>query len=351
MFIKKIIYSSLNLFFDKFMYKFVDEDVVMSQKNYKSDISLEFLRDFRDIILFTYRYNFQDILSIFMEPERTSLYGKVNSNPTTDVGWGCMIRVIQMSISHGIRIYLRRMKRNDISVEKIINNFQDSRNSIFSIHNMVFKAYYNLGISPFSWIGPTTSSVIADILINENREVIDNYKISSIVLKDGIIYKNITERHFSGIEPECCTLIWLCTKLGARNFNIGAYKKSILLIMKQVPQFACIAGGHNNFNRALLVVGASMNYLYCLDPHTKILPLFSKNNFNREEFVQREPTKISWEDLSPSLSFVFACSGLSDFEEMCFNLRQINSDLFEAVECKKLDADFSFENDSGFLVL
>ncbi|KAH8741368.1 hypothetical protein FG386_003215 [Cryptosporidium ryanae] len=351
MLIKKIIYSSINFLFDKYMGNFVDEDIIMFLKNYKSDVNEEFLREFRKIILFTYRYNFQDILSKFRELDRDSLYKNIKSDPTTDIGWGCMIRVTQMSILQGIRVHLKRIKRDDISIKELIDNFQDNNDSVFSIHNMVFRAYYNLGISPFSWIGPTTSSVIADILINENIEILYDQQISSIVFKDGTLYKNITEKHFSKIRTKCCTFIWLCTKLGATNFNVDAYKNSILLIMKLVPQFACISGGHNNFNRALLVVGASINYLYCLDPHTKILPSFSKENFDREEFIQNKPIKINWEDLSPSLSLVFVCSSFSDFEEMCLNLRRINSDLFETIEYKIMDSNIEFETDSDFLVL
>ncbi|OII74259.1 peptidase family C54 domain-containing protein [Cryptosporidium ubiquitum] len=344
-------YFSVSLLFREIAQKFIniDEPIFMLRNKYEPENKERFLNVFREIILFTYRNEFKNIsISKGILKPKSNIKDDSN-NITSDIGWGCMYRVTQMSIAYGVRQFLKSYL-GDSNIENIIKNFQDNEYAKFSIHNMVNVALSEFGINPTSWIGPTTSSMIADKLINDNRNIISNIQIASIAYIDGTIYKNQAIKHFSEISSDSCTFVWLCMKLGTSKFNISAYKETIIS-MSNVPQFICIMGGNNYSSGALLIVAFSDTFLYCLDPHIKVLPMFSEKNFSRDEFIQEIPTKIYWEELNPSLSMVYICRNLEDFDGLCSELTRINSDLFEIINNFEIELRSEMEFNSGFLIV
>lgn len=327
----------------------VEERIFMHGSEFKLEEKDSFLDAFHEIVLFTYRNEFEDIcliksIALTLEEARCS-----SSNITSDIGWGCMYRVTQMSIAHGINQFLKK-NTTDFNIENIINNFQDSESAEFSIHNMVSVGLNEFGIKPRSWIGPTTSSMIANKLINNNKNIISNISISSIAYLECTIYRNQAERHFSEISSDTCTFVWVCMKLGTSKFDVESYKKTIISI-SNIPQFLCIMGGSGYSSGALLIVAFSDTFLYCLDPHVKVLTMFSNENYNRDDFIQKVPTKIYWDELDTSLSMVFICQNLKDFDNMCSELTRINSDLFEVIDGFDIEPSSRMEFDSGFLIL
>lgn len=327
----------------------VDERIFMHGNEFKPEERDRFLDAFHDIILFTYRNKFKNICltkSIAFTPKEVR---SGSNNITSDIGWGCMYRVTQMSIANGINQFLKK-NINNFNVESIINNFQDNEDSKFSIHNMVSFGLSEFGIEPKSWIGPTTSSMIASKLINSNKYIINGISISSIAYVEGTIYRNQAEKHFSEMSSDSCTFVWICMKLGISKFDVESYKKTIISI-SNVPQFICIMGGSGYSSGALLVVAFSDTYLYCLDPHIKVLTMFSNENYNRDDFVQKIPTKIYWDELDTSISMVFICRNLEDFDNMCIELTRINPNLFEVINNFDIKPSSRMEFDSGFLIL
>ncbi|KAH8583841.1 peptidase family C54 [Cryptosporidium sp. chipmunk genotype I] len=342
------LYFSISLLFREIIHKFfnVDEQIFMLGNKYSPEEKEHFLEAFHNIILFTYRDEFKKIIMTRDEMQPTKNY---SNSTTSDIGWGCMYRVTQMSIIHGICQFIKKFL-SDLNIENILNNFQDNENAKFSIHNMVNVGLSEFGVNPTSWIGPTTSSMIANKLINDNRSIISNIQIASISYIEGTIYRDQAVKHFSKIGPDSCTFVWLCMKLGTSKFNINAYKKTIIS-MSNVPQFICIMGGNNYSASAILIVAFSDSFLYCLDPHIKVLPAFSDENFSRDDFIQKIPTRIYWEELNPSLSMVYICRNLEDFDNLCSELTRINSDLFEVINNYDFAAKSRMEFNSGFLIV
>ncbi|KAJ1609789.1 putative peptidase family C54 [Cryptosporidium canis] len=338
-FIKKVLNNLLN----------VDEGIFMYGYQYTPKEADLFLSEFHEVVLFTYRKMFKSICLSNGQVLSDEDIDCGSNGITTDVGWGCMYRVAQMSISHGICQYLKSSMIK-FNIGNIISNFRDCENAMFSIHNMVKVGFIEFGIKPRSWIGPTTSSIIASKLINDNKDIINSIKVSSIVYADGTIYRNKAEQHFSEMSSDSCTFVWICMKLGASNFDIDAYKDTIIS-MSSIPQFICIMGGCSYSYGALLIVAFGDNFLYCLDPHIKVHNAFSNTNYNRDEFIQNIPTKIYWEELDASLSMVFICRNISDFDNMCEELTRINSDLFEVIDDLDVKPCNRIELDSGFLIL
>ncbi|KAK9173604.1 Peptidase family C54 family protein [Cryptosporidium meleagridis] len=344
----RTIYFSISSFFREMAHKFftAEEEIFMLENKYAAGEKKYFLKEFHEIILFTYRDEFKHAIMTRNTLQLTKSHSK---NINSDVGWGCMYRVTQMSIAHGICQFMKRCLR-DLNIKSILNNFQDNENAKFSIHNMVNIGLSEFGIDPTSWIGPTTSSMIANKLINDNRSIIYNIKIASITYTEGTIYRDQAVKHFSEVGSDSCTFVWLCMKLGASKFNINSYKKTVIS-MSNVPQFICIMGGNNYSSGALLIVAFSNSFLYCLDPHIKVLPSFSDKNFIRDDFIQKVPTRIYWGELNPSLCMVYICRNLEDFDDLCSNLTKINSDLFEVINNCDFEVKSIKELDSGFLVV
>lgn len=347
----KKLYFSVSIFFREMTQKLFnsEEQIFMLENKYGPEDKDSFLKAFREIILFTYRSNFKNIYIYKDKVKAKNNIKNYSNNITSDIGWGCMYRVAQMSIAHGVYQFLKSYLK-DLNTENIIKNFQDNEHAKFSIHNMVNVGLSEFGITPTSWIGPTTSSMIADKLINNNRNIVSNIQIASIAYVEGTIYRNQAVKHFSEMSSDSCTFVWLCMKLGVSKFNINAYKETIIS-MSSVPQFICIMGGNNYSSSALLIVAFSDTFLYCLDPHIKVLPMFSDKNFVKDDFIQKIPTKIYWEELSPSLSMVYICRNMKDFDSLCTKLTRINSDLFEVINNFEIESNIGMEFNSGFLIV
>ncbi|KAF7458662.1 putative cysteine protease ATG4 [Cryptosporidium felis] len=350
--LSKQIYYSIGHFLRNFIFKSLnaEENIFMLQKKYEPGERKLFLHEFRDFILFTYRNGFSDITEYIYSDDGHPLLQKNNSFAiTTDFGWGCMYRVTQMAIYHGICIFLKKANNFDHNMRNIINNFQDNNSASFSIHNMVRVGLFEFGIKPTSWIGPTTSSIIANKLINSNKSVLSNVYIASLVFENGTIYRSKALKHFSEINQDSCSFIWICMKLGTSEFNGREYKETIIS-MSRITQFICIMGGNNYSSSALLILGFSNSLLYCLDPHIKTQPLFTDENYNRGDFVQEIPTQIYWEELNPSMAMVFTCKNLQDFDNLCIELSNVNPDLFEVIN-NEIEIKRIVGIDSGFLIL
>ncbi|OII76524.1 peptidase family C54 [Cryptosporidium andersoni] len=348
--IKQIIYS-IRSFISTIIYNIDQHDdslIFLFGNKYDTDKYDSFLESFHEIILFSYRYNFPTIRSEWDFSIETG------SSVTTDLGWGCMLRVIQMSLALGLLRYCK-MKKYTYSLDYILQNFQDLEESLFSIHQFVKVGCSIFNKKPKDWFGPTSASTIADYLVKNNPFLFNNFRISSILFKDGTIYKgNLFESFKSeGYSENTLTFVWLCTRLGSSALNIQKYKHSIFSIFKNVPQLICIAGGHNCSSSALLIVGASEKFLYCLDPHIKLQEAFVIKNFNREEFIQQVPMRISWENLNPSLSFVFCCTDIDDFNHLCYSLVNIDPQLFEILpnKIKKPNWTERRDRDNDFIVI
>ncbi|KAK6105853.1 Peptidase C54 family protein [Brugia pahangi] len=114
------------------------------------------LKEFMASLLwFTYRKNFQPI---------------GGTGPTTDQGWGCMLRCGQMLLARVLIV--RHLGRNwlwdrDVMLteyKRILRMFQDKKNCLFSIHQIA-----NMGVSEGKeigeWFGPNTAAQVLKKLV------------------------------------------------------------------------------------------------------------------------------------------------------------------------------------------
>ena len=105
-------------------------------ESYNSDTLNNFERELLLKKWITYRKNFESI----------------EDNITTDYGWGCMIRSLQMILLNGL---IELFAENKLETLKTM--FKDNKNSLFSIHNICLlkKSIYDKQIQ--DWIGPHTA--------------------------------------------------------------------------------------------------------------------------------------------------------------------------------------------------
>ena len=114
----------------------------------------ELLKDYKSRIWITYRKGFVPI---------------GGTGPTSDYGWGCMLRCGQMVLAQAlVNKYLTRDWRwepnssvaSDLQYREILNLFQEKKNSVYSIHQIA-QMGANEGKEVGQWFGPNT---IAQVL-------------------------------------------------------------------------------------------------------------------------------------------------------------------------------------------
>ncbi|EFA84441.1 autophagy protein 4 [Heterostelium album PN500] len=163
-----------------------------------------FIADFKNILWFSYRKDFAPI---------------ENTNITTDIGWGCMVRTGQMLLA---RALLRHLYQNENIPEvdrtrpsskyrKVMNWFCDlpTREHYYSIHQIVHKnkiiaKYHNSKLKDFDietdenidllnvdeWFAPTKISVVL-------KHLLKSHGLSDITMyvpSDGVVYKDYVRK-------------------------------------------------------------------------------------------------------------------------------------------------------------
>ncbi|KAH7520960.1 hypothetical protein FEM48_Zijuj08G0201100 [Ziziphus jujuba var. spinosa] len=145
-------------------YKVVQDD--STEDSATNNGLAEFEQDFSSRILITYRKGFNAI---------------GDSNYTSDVNWGCMLRSSQMLVAQALLFHrLGRSWRKPLHKPfeqeyiEILHLFGDSEASSFSIHNLLQagKAY---GLTVGSWVGPYAMCRTWETLVRFKREE-DDYE-------------------------------------------------------------------------------------------------------------------------------------------------------------------------------
>lgn len=209
--------------------------------------------DFQSRYWFTYRKNFSKIGG----------YG-----PSSDQGWGCMLRAGQMMMAETLsRIKLGREFKwpNDTNetYSQIIELFHDTHQSPASIQQIALTGDNSEKRSVGEWFGPNTmAQVLKKICFDKSLG------ISVHVAMDSVISKLDVETEFNRKDKKCPLLLIVPLRLGLEKVN-SMYIRSIQYFIRDQ---SCVGIMGGKPNQAHYFVGyqevGDQTWLLYLDPHT-----------------------------------------------------------------------------------
>lgn len=291
-----------------------DYAVLLGKTFNTSDIEL--IREFsRSILWFTYRRNWPAPIGGF-------------GGPTSDRGWGCMIRCGQMLLAQCLTlIHLgpnwcwsgnkSDQPHNEFTTnyKRILRMFQDKRTAQYSIHQIA-----QMGVSEGKqvgqWIGPNTmAQVLKKLVLYDNwsqlvvHVAMDNVLISSdvhIVAAQQLSKERTTgeqldlsNNHSKKQEPNHTTNQWrhpllliIPLRLGLTGIN-ACYLNAVMEYFK-LPQCVGILGGRPN--HAVYFYGVAADKFLYLDPHVC------------QDFQDLDSEKTSLKETGQNLSEPTSCT-------------------------------------------
>lgn len=259
----------------------------------------EIKRDVISRIWLTYRKGFSPIGSI--------------NGPSSDSGWGCMLRCGQMMLSHALIVrHLGRDWRwtkgtTNSTYWKILKMFHDKKSAPFSIHQIASMGESE-GKEVGQWFGPSTvahvlkklsafeswSDIALHIAMDSTVVLEDIEKIATYTTAGlQVDYHNRKQKNWKPI------LLFIPLRLGLSEINpcyIGP-----LLQAFDSEFFVGLLGGRPN--HAHWFFGKCENELFYLDPH--ICQLFEEPLTSDETFHCERGGKIDCSSLDPSLAIGF----------------------------------------------
>ncbi|CAJ0574368.1 unnamed protein product, partial [Mesorhabditis spiculigera] len=348
-----------------------DGKVALLGKQFEAASDLSKICDYvTSRLWFTYRRGFQPI---------------GGTGPSSDQGWGCMLRCAQMLLGE---VLLRRhigehyhWKREKPSgdYEKILNMFLDEKAALYSIHQIA-----QMGVSEGKqvgeWFGPNTAAQVLkklcvfdqwsglavhvaldNILIRDDVRTIATTNppkdAVKLIVEDGRLGDHFLNRSWSAEFEETLNqdmtwrplLLVIPLRLGLTGINrcyLPAIKKYF-----ELPQCTGIMGGRPN--HALFFVGITGDKLIYLDPHICQLSLSAQPGQGRSEayfdgFEAVETTEASdekslddstyhcpnplampYDQVDPSLALTFFCKTEADFEALS---RELDEELLPSTK-------------------
>lgn len=264
------------------------------------------------------------------------------SQLTSDRGWGCTLRCGQMVLAQAlIDLHLGRdwfwtHETRDPTYLKIVNRFEDTRQTSFSIHQIAL-----MGNSEDKkvgqWFGPNTVAQVLKKLIRYDEwcALTIHVALDNTVATDEI-YELCTEED-SSWKP---LLLIVPLRLGLNEINsiyFNALKKCF-----EIPGTVGMIGGRPN--QALYFIGYVGNEALYLDPHTtqKAGTVGNKSNEFEidadETFHLKYASRINFSSMDPSSAVCFLCRTKDEFETLCKYFKEIeleNQPLFEIVASRQ----------------
>uniref|UniRef100_A0A8C9VIG4 Cysteine protease n=1 Tax=Scleropages formosus TaxID=113540 RepID=A0A8C9VIG4_SCLFO len=309
----------------------------------------ELLSDVRSRLWFTYRKKFSPI---------------GGTGPSSDAGWGCMLRCGQMILAQALVCWhLGREWRWDKDgrhpeeYRRILHCFLDKKDSCYSIHQM---AQMGVGEGKLvgEWYGPNT---IAQVL--KKLALFDDWNSLAVYVSmdNTVVIEDISEFHFSFSEFQS-TGLYTCTAVNRvstlhHGGGLPGWKPLLLIIplrmginhinpvyieaLKEcfkMPQSLGVLGGKPNL--AYYFIGFIGEELIYLDPHTTQLAVESEAGGavdDQSYHCNRSPHRMKVTSLDPSVALGFFCKTEEDFDSWCGLvqqeiLRKSRLRMFELVE-------------------
>uniref|UniRef100_A0A8C1U146 Cysteine protease n=1 Tax=Cyprinus carpio TaxID=7962 RepID=A0A8C1U146_CYPCA len=305
----------------------------------------ELLSDVRSRLWFTYRKKFSPI---------------GGTGPSSDAGWGCMLRCGQMILAQALVCrHLGRdwrwdpEKRQPKEYHRILHCFLDKKDSCYSIHQMGIAVHRSAqmgvgeGKSVGEWYGPNTvAQVLKKLALFDDWNTLAVYVSmdNTVVIED--ISKSlflITSGESSPTSPLSQRpldwrplLLVIPLRMGINSINpvyIQAFKECF-----KMPQSCGVLGGKPNL--AYYFIGFIDDELIYLDPHTTQQAVDTESGSavdDQSYHCQRTPHRMKITSLDPSVALGFFCKSEEDFDSWCDLVQQEllkkrNLRMFELVE-------------------
>uniref|UniRef100_U3J6X4 Cysteine protease n=1 Tax=Anas platyrhynchos platyrhynchos TaxID=8840 RepID=U3J6X4_ANAPP len=286
----------------------------------------EILLDVTSRLWFTYRKNFPAI---------------GGTGPTSDTGWGCMLRCGQMIFAQALVCrHLGRDwrwikgKRQMDNYFSVLNAFIDKKDSYYSIHQIA-QMGVGEGKSIGQWYGPNT---VAQVL--KKLATFDTWSSLAvhIAMDNTVVMEEISKYHCHSLFPTVFLDVCLCCHLLV-SLSVSCVF-SVLLFQHcfMMPQSLGVIGGKPN--SAHYFIGYVGEELIYLDPHTT-QPAVEPNDSGclpDESFhCQHPPCRMSIAELDPSIAVGFFCNTEEDFNDWCQQIKKLSLvrgalPMFELVE-------------------
>ncbi|XP_066570983.1 cysteine protease ATG4A isoform X1 [Amia ocellicauda] len=309
----------------------------------------ELLSDVRSRLWFTYRKKFCPI---------------GGTGPSSDAGWGCMLRCGQMILAQALVLrHLGRAWRwgkDEIPPEeymKILHCFLDRKDSCYSIHQMA-QMGVGEGKSVGEWYGPNTvAQVLKKLALFDDWNSLAVYVSmdNTVVIEDIKMLCKLSSRNRLKASPcgpsdqkgigealaQCATqspggslglcphppsswkplLLIIPLRMGINHIN-PVYIKALKECFK-MPQSLGVLGGKPNL--AYYFIGYIGDELIYLDPHTTQTVVEPEGNGSVDDqsyHCQRTPRRMKVMNLDPSVALGFFCKNEVDFDSWCTLVQQ-----------------------------
>lgn len=259
----------------------------------------EILSDVRSRFYFTYREDFE-VLPL--------------SDLSSDVGWGCMVRVGQMLMAQTLVLHLlSREWRVDgqgadaSSHRAIIRLFGDTSDPQcpFSIHNLLRHLQHN-GVKPGDWLGPSSVGRALCEVVNQDYARVGGPALRAYFAADCLLSRSQVMAGGAWVP----LLVLVPLRLGLRGIA-PCYMRSLKALF-ELPQFLGIMGGRPR--HALFFFGIQGDDFIALDPHhCRTSVDVSDPEFPVESYHSTLPRKLPFTAADPSMCLGFYCHLFSDF--------------------------------------
>uniref|UniRef100_A0A6Q2X6I4 Cysteine protease n=1 Tax=Esox lucius TaxID=8010 RepID=A0A6Q2X6I4_ESOLU len=299
----------------------------------------ELLSDVHSRLWFTYRKKFSPI---------------GGTGPSSDAGWGCMLRCGQMILAQALVCsQLGRAWRwkadagQPEEYQRILQCFLDRKDSCYSIHQMA-QMGVGEGKSVGEWYGPNTvAQVLKKLALFDDWNSLAVYVSmdNTVVIED--IKQACSNTH--GNRATTCPLsqsqllsdwrpllLVIPLRMGINHIN-PVYIQALKECFK-MPQSCGVLGGKPNL--AYYFIGFVGEELIYLDPHTTQSALESEAGSGVDDLTYhclRSPRRMKITNLDPSVALGFFCKSEEDFDGWCNLVQQEiqlkrNLRMFELVE-------------------
>ncbi|XP_045079520.1 cysteine protease ATG4B isoform X2 [Coregonus clupeaformis] len=303
----------------------------------------DILSDVTSRLWFTYRKNFPPI---------------GGTGPTSDTGWGCMLRCGQMILGEALVCrhlgrdwrWVRDQPQRDEYIS-ILNAFLDKKDSYYSLHQIA-QMGVGEGKPIGQWYGPNT---VAQVL--KKLTVFDSWsRLAVHVAMDNTVVMEEIKRlcmpwldyggaacaetqggmpkHNGCLEGACAlaeeeTTLWkplvllIPLRLGLSDIN-KAYIETLKQCF-QLPQCLGVIGGKPN--SAHYFIGYVGDELIYLDPHTTqpaVEPCEDSQVPDHTYHSQHPPCRMHICEIDPSIAVGFFCRTEDDFDDWCMRIRKLS---------------------------